>query len=238
MMLRRFSFVDSGLSDQSARSSDSTRVLDIGSAWGFNVIALDRMGYGVTGMDLVVDQFGVGRRIAKINDASFQVVGADAARLPFRDSSFDAIAMVETFEHIFLEDRPRALAECNRVLRSGGRLVLSTPNYRSLVERFKRFTGRHRWLRSRLPTMCYPEEGTPRGEYHPYQYHHPLPDEEIHSLLDRAGFRVESTAHFLFMLKNTPDWLFPGLLRVERLLESIPGVRRSAATVCITAVKP
>ena len=240
MMLRRFTVVDGGVEDvaQQNPSDVRVRVLDIGSAWGFNVMALDRMGHRVTGMDLVVDPFDVGIRIARENGAAFEVLGADAANLPFRDASFDVVTMVETFEHIYLEDRPLALAECSRVLRSGGRLVLSTPNYRSMVERFKRFTGRHRWLRSRLPTMCYPEKGTPRQEYHPYRYHHPLPDETIHGLLERAGFRIVSTAPFLFMLKNTPDGLFPAVLGLERVLESIPGVRRLAATACFTAEKP
>lgn len=235
MMLRRFCVVDAGIVD--VKQDGEFRVLDIGSAWGFNVMALDRLGCRVTGMDLVIDQFEVGARIASENDADLAVLGADAACLPFGDAAFDGVTMVETFEHIFIDDRMKALAECSRVLRRGGRLVLSTPNYRSLVERFKRFTGRHRWMRTRLPTMCYPEEGTRREDYHPYRYHHPLPDDEIGSLLEAAGFRVVSVDHFLFMLKNTPDWFYPIVAGGERVLESLPGVRRLAATACFTAEK-
>jgi SAM-dependent methyltransferase len=233
MMLRRFREVDGELDMPSG-----SRVLDIGSAWGYNVMALGRMGYRAVGMDLVVDQFGVGRRIAGGNDADFDVVGADAAGLPFGEGTFDAVTMVETFEHIYLDDRPRALAEIRRVLRPGGRLVMSTPNHASLVEAIKRATGRHEWIRRRLPTMCYPEEGTAREEYHPYRYHHPLPDHRIVALIEGAGLRLERVKHFLFTLKNTPDSLAATARVLERLAEHTPGLRRAAATSCFIAVRP
>jgi SAM-dependent methyltransferase len=238
MMLRRFSEVDSrAVNSLFSRDADSPRLLDIGSAWGFNVMAMERLGFIVTGIDLVADQFEVGKRIAGVNDAAFSVAAADAARLPFADESFDVITMVETLEHIFLEDRPAALADCRRVLRPGGAIVLSTPNYDGAVERFKRFTGRHPALRKRLPTMCYPEEGTERASYHPYRYHHPLPDHRIATLLEEAGFRVEAVSHFLFMLKNTPNWAYPLAALLERLGEAVPGVRRLSATSCFAARK-
>lgn len=240
MMLRRFAEVDArAVEALAADGSDSSpRLLDIGSAWGFNVMTMERLGYRAVGVDLVVDQFEVGTRIAAENDAGFAVAGADAARLPFRSGSFDAITMVETLEHIFIADREAALGECYRVLRSGGPLVLSTPNYRSLVEHFKRLATRHPRLRRRLPTMCYPDEGTARADYHPYRYHHPLPDEGIRAMLQGAGFQVESASHFLFTLKNTPDWAHPAAAVLERLGEAMPGVRRLSATSCFVARKP
>jgi 2-polyprenyl-3-methyl-5-hydroxy-6-metoxy-1,4-benzoquinol methylase len=104
MMLRRFSEVDAELAPV-----PGARILDIGSAWGFNVMALDRLGFDAVGVDLVVDQFEVGRRIASHNDAEFRAIGATAAGLPFPDATFDAVTMVETFEHIFTQDRPAAV---------------------------------------------------------------------------------------------------------------------------------
>jgi SAM-dependent methyltransferase len=238
MMLRRFAEVDGRAAGSiETGGANAPRLLDIGSAWGFNVMALERLGFKVTGIDLVADQFGVGQRIAGENGAAFLVAAADAARLPFGDATFDVITMVETLEHIFLEDRPQALAECHRVLRPGGSIVLSTPNYGSAVERIKRLTGRHPALRKRLPTMCYPEEGTERDDYHPYRYHHPLPDDGICALLEDAGFRVETVSHFLFMLKNTPNWAYRPAVLLERLGEAVPGVRRLMATSCFEAKK-
>ncbi len=50
---------------------------------------------------------------------------ADAQALPFVDGAFDSIVMVDVLHHI--EQPRRFLAEAQRVLRSGGRLVLIEP---------------------------------------------------------------------------------------------------------------
>jgi SAM-dependent methyltransferase len=233
MMMRRFAEVDRHLDLAHGR-----RVLDVGSAWGFNVMALNALGFSALGVDIVPDQFAVGKRIAAFNRIDFDVAGADARALPFADGRFDHVTMVETFEHIFAEDRARAVAECFRVLRAGGRIVLSTPNHASPVERAKRVAVRHRWIRDQLPSMCYPDLGTSRDAYHPYRYHRPAPDREIVSLLAGAGFRVASVSHFLFMLKSTPDAWYAPWSAFEKISESAPGIRSLGATVCVVAAKP
>jgi methionine biosynthesis protein MetW len=50
----------------------------------------------------------------------------DAAQLPFLDDSFDLVVCVEVLEHLF--EPQRALAEMQRVVRRGGRLILTVPN--------------------------------------------------------------------------------------------------------------
>lgn len=52
-------------------------------------------------------------------------VGADVEALPFRDGVFDAVKATELLEHVPRVDR--ALAECRRVLRPGGHLVITVP---------------------------------------------------------------------------------------------------------------
>lgn len=230
MALRRFAEVD--------RELDGTLggpVLDIGSAWGYNVMALSSNGLVAVGVDLVVDQFAVGGRIARENGLGFLVAGADAAALPFPDATFRSITMVETFEHVFQADRERVLRECHRVLAAGGRIVLSTPNHGGLVERFKRVVVRYPALQRRLPTMCYPAGDVGREAYHPYRYHRPASAREIAQALERAGFKVSRIKYFLFAMKNTPDPFFPLVAGAERLLERTPGLRRLAATVCVVA---
>lgn len=50
----------------------------------------------------------------------------DVTALPFRDGSFDVVGSFQVIEH--LERPERFLGEAARVLRPGGRLLLSTPN--------------------------------------------------------------------------------------------------------------
>jgi methionine biosynthesis protein MetW len=54
------------------------------------------------------------------------VVVEDASRLPFEDASFDVALCVEVLEHLLRPDE--AVVEARRVLRPGGRLVVSAPN--------------------------------------------------------------------------------------------------------------
>ena len=48
------------------------------------------------------------------------------------DQRFDAITMIEVIEHLPPEEAHRLLADARRLLSQEGRLVVTTPNYRSL----------------------------------------------------------------------------------------------------------
>lgn len=63
-----------------------------------------------------------------------EVVRADMNEtLPFRDDSFDTIVCQEGIEHI--EDVASFIRECSRILREGGTLLVTTPNYMDLSSR-------------------------------------------------------------------------------------------------------
>lgn len=63
------------------------------------------------------------------------LVRGDAHAFPFADEQFTAVVAGELIEHLI---QPLTfLCECNRILRTGGRLVLSTPNPHTPVEAIK-----------------------------------------------------------------------------------------------------
>ena len=75
---------------------------------------------------------------AKVADAPrpghLRAVAADMeAPLPFPDASFDVVLCVEGIEHVV--DRHKTLRELRRVLKPGGRLLITTPNLLSLRAR-------------------------------------------------------------------------------------------------------
>jgi SAM-dependent methyltransferase len=53
-------------------------------------------------------------------------VRGNLTALPLRADTVDVLVSLQTVEHVW--DQPRFVAECARVLRPGGVLVLSTPN--------------------------------------------------------------------------------------------------------------
>lgn len=88
-------------------------------------------GFSVTGVDLIAP--GASPLQPK------RYLQADLnAPLPFEDASFDRVVSVEGIEHL---EAPRAFVrELARVLRPGGRLIISTPNVLNMRSRL-------RWLR-------------------------------------------------------------------------------------------
>jgi SAM-dependent methyltransferase len=57
------------------------------------------------------------------------VVGGNLVALPFAAAVFDLVVSLQTVEHLW--DQPSFVAECARVARTGGWVVLATPNRRT-----------------------------------------------------------------------------------------------------------
>jgi ubiquinone/menaquinone biosynthesis C-methylase UbiE len=76
--------------------------------------------YAVTDLNQPMLDYAVSRQGA---DARIEWRQADALDLPFDDTSFDVVCC--QFVAMFFSDRIAAYAEARRVLRSGGRFVLS-----------------------------------------------------------------------------------------------------------------
>ena len=96
------------------------RLLDIGCGTGSSLAALaGRFGIVPFGADISETALGIARRAVPNAD----LICADAAALPYPDRSFDAVLMecVVTL----LEDPEAALSEAERVLKPGGKLLLS-----------------------------------------------------------------------------------------------------------------
>ncbi len=67
------------------------------------------------------------RRAQRIKAKGLPVVVAQAEALPFKEGTFDLVTLIEVIEHT--QSPGRSLDEVRRVLRSGGQLALTTPNY-------------------------------------------------------------------------------------------------------------
>jgi len=98
------------------------RILDVGCGPGFYAEELVRRGAEVVAIDTSPKMLTLARRRLKGRAVLQQ---ADlAGRLPFPDQDFDDVVCALVIHH--LADREAALREIYRVLRPGGRLLLST----------------------------------------------------------------------------------------------------------------
>ncbi|MDP3773001.1 MAG: methyltransferase domain-containing protein [Gemmatimonadales bacterium] len=140
---------------------------------------------------------------------------ADLSRtLPFADASFDYVACVEGIEHL---ERPvDALREMRRVLRPGGRLVLTTPNVLHLASRVRMLlTG----FWSSAPRPFDPAEAI-TGLEHIMLLTYPI----LAYFLSRTGFAIERLETNRVVKGSLPwAWLAPIVTLATRL-----AVRRPA----------
>jgi ubiquinone/menaquinone biosynthesis C-methylase UbiE len=108
-------------------------ILDMGCGTGRFTVPLAATGADVTGLDLT--QAMLDRTALKLQDAHLTAVlqQGDMAQLPFPDESFDVVVSMLALMHIPLADRQAVFLEAARVLKPGGRVLLSVKN--SIFER-------------------------------------------------------------------------------------------------------
>ncbi len=100
--------------------SGGERVLDVACGTGNAALVAQRAGANVTGLDTSPRLLEVARE----RMPSGEFVHGDAAQLPFGDATFDAA--VSVFGVIFARPAERVVAELARVVRPGGRVVITT----------------------------------------------------------------------------------------------------------------
>lgn len=99
------------------------RVLDIGSGAGNMAHHLAHYG-AVTGLDFNP------RPLPVAQARGLDVVRGSGSELPFPDATFDLVALLDTIEHI--PDELAVLNEVQRVLKPGGKVIITVPAFMSL----------------------------------------------------------------------------------------------------------
>ncbi len=101
------------------------KILDVGAGRGALSHALLEMGYEVKAAD--IDP-------SKCKYPDVEMIQCNILKgLPFNDNSFDAITITEVIEH--MEDPYLTVRELNRVLKPGGILFITVPNYGNIETR-------------------------------------------------------------------------------------------------------
>ena len=146
------------------------KILEIGTGKGHFALALAKKGFRFTSLDISPAE----QEIARLNLAFFGLekqvdfVIADAGKTDFPDAAFEVVFSVNVFHH--LKNPQAVLGEVARILRTGGKIVLSDFTDRGLE----------------IINACHTHEG--RHHDH-FRYH--LKD--VKDYLTAKGFNIEQT---------------------------------------------
>lgn len=171
------------------------RILDVGCGSGALSVALRERGAEVVGFDASAAMIDVARE--RLGDEADLRVADLGDPLPYNDAAFDDVAASLVLH--YLRDWRVPLAELRRVLKPGGRLVVSVNHpfvFPFTVEGAKYF-----------PIVEFPMEVTVNGrEVVLHTWHRPL-----HAMVDaftEAGFRIMTIGEPP-VASDTPDELLP-----------------------------
>jgi len=128
------------LKSQAVLASDS-RILDVGCGVGQVVLKLKERGYSAHGVDVSL------ANIARASSHSPECVIYNGRHLPFEDEFFDSAGALNVLEHV--EEPENFLMELVRVIRPGGRLVISSPNFLRVLG-FKDYHPRMRGIANKM----------------------------------------------------------------------------------------
>jgi SAM-dependent methyltransferase len=108
--------------------ADAVHLLDLGCGDAYLMHLLGTPARYMVGVDNNATGIRLGaEQLRQHGHQGFQVMQGSSYQLPFKSGAFDAVTLADVIEH--LDDPAQASAEMARVLRPGGTLALSTPNW-------------------------------------------------------------------------------------------------------------
>ena len=198
-------------------SNNNSKILDVGCYPFFSNISLQSLGYNVVGVDLEPQRLP---KIISHSGIDVRQCNIETETLPFESNSFDVILFCEVFEHLRI-DLIWTTQELYRVLKPGGYMLLSTPNFLSFGKMLSLL------LRGRTVNIfnVYNSLSTRGHAGHIREY----TVREIKEFVNKIGFQCQETIYL-----GKSSWgLKPKLLLQAMSHRLIPATRNSFMLILV-----
>lgn len=172
-------------------------ILEAGCGTGLVLEGLAQLAKRAVGVDISAGM------LEKARERGLEVVKGSVTDLPFDDDSFDAVVSFKVLAHV--PDLGKALAECARVTRPGGTLVLEFYNRNSIRYLVKRLKPAHKVAESTFDDQVH-------TEYHSWQDILNLLPSNV-TPIDQAGIRVLAPTYHFYKL--------PGIGHITERIEEL-----------------
>lgn len=187
-------------------------VLDIGCGRGEMLKLCSKHKIDTVGIDYSNAALRIVQNVLELDKKS-KLVKANALTLPFSDSEFDVVFMMDIVEHLYSDELESSLKEVSRVLKPGGRLIVHTvPNLNYYLYVYPIFRLLMKGVGKDLPKN--PRDRVYHGHVH-------VNEQNIRSLkiiLAKTGFQVLKT----WLKQMTGSWF-------KRSLSTLPLINHMLA---------
>jgi len=125
---------------QRFETPQSARILDVGCGWGSNLVALEKTGYEVVGLDISR------QALERLDQPSRRLIECDITKpLPHDAEEYDVALALDVIEH--LDDDAAAVKILGRLVKPGGLVIVSVPALPDLYSDYDKVQGhRQRYL--------------------------------------------------------------------------------------------
>lgn len=195
--------------------SPGSRVLEAGCGPGRMLDYLRDKGHWPVGIDCSMTAL----RVAREHIPGAPLVLGDVLGLPFEDRAFDGYVSLGVIEHFRGATVDQCLQEARRVLKDGGRLILSVPHIHPLARIDGPLKAAYRTLRG-LPAPK-ADEHEPPGRY----YRH----DEVVEAVRRNGFEIREVAP---LGHEYAFHSFSGIFRKREGYHDVTGSAKALARLC------
>ncbi len=212
--------------------SPTDRVVNLGFGDGPQAVVYAGRFASMLGVDVNAERLArASRMLDAMGITGVELLTANVESVPRSDASFDAALACDIIEHV--EHPDRFLAEAYRLLKPGGRLLVTFPAMHDAFTDAMSAVGK---------VLGRPGHAHPEG-WHPDHHQRELPVREWRAMTEAAGFTfVRSSATTLFPplhLYGVPKvWFSVRWIRaIDRALCRLPGVQLLGQTVMAEFVK-